>query len=69
LVVTGIEEIKSAISKLSLSQRGELVRWLHGWVDDDWDDQMTADARAGRLDRLIAEAESDESSNATRELP
>lgn len=52
-----LEEIKAAIEKLSLEERGKLARWLHGWSDDEWDRQMEADARSGKLDRFIAEAD------------
>src|SRR5439155_9770905 len=43
-----VEEIKSAIDKLSLEDRAQLERMLHGWVDDEWDRQIAADAAAGR---------------------
>lgn len=52
-----VDEIKIAIEKLSLEERAELARWLHGWTDDEWDDQISADLEAGRLDRLIAETD------------
>ena len=64
-----VEEIKSAIEQLTLEQRAELARWLHGWEDDDWDRQMTADAKAGRFDKLIAEAKADAKAGRTRNLP
>jgi len=48
-----VEEIKAAIEKLTLEERAELAKWLHGWTDDDWDRQMQEDADAGRLDHLI----------------
>jgi hypothetical protein len=54
-----VEEIKAAIERLTLSERGQLERWLHGWEDDAWDRQIAADARAGRLDRVLAQAGED----------
>lgn len=50
-------ELKEEVRKLSDEQKAELVAILHGWEDDEWDKQMKADADAGRLDRLIAEAD------------
>jgi hypothetical protein len=44
-----VDEIKNAISRLSLEERAELTADLCGWTDDDWDRQMKADAVAGRL--------------------
>ena len=52
-----VEEIKSAIDKLSLSERAQLERLLHGWEDDDWDRQIANDASAGKLHKLIAEVD------------
>jgi len=54
-----VEEIKSAIQKLSLEERAEVAKWIHGWEDDDWDRQMAADAKAGRLDKLLNEVRDD----------
>ena len=64
-----VEEIKSAIASLSMEQRAELAKWMHGWQDDDWDQQMAADAASGRLDRLIDEVDEDIRRNRLRDLP
>jgi hypothetical protein len=52
LPMSTIEEIKSAIAKLSLEQRAEIIAELCGGTDDDWDRQMKADAAAGKFDAL-----------------
>jgi len=52
-----VDEIKSAISRLSLEERAGLTADLCGWTDDDWDRQMKADAVAGKLDALNRDAE------------
>ncbi len=44
-----VAEIKTAISKLSLEERAELLAELCGWADDDWDRQMKTDATAGKF--------------------
>jgi hypothetical protein len=67
--VSTVEEIKAAIEKLSLSERGQLERWLHEWADDAWDQQMAQDARAGRLDRLIDEVDEEIDSDQLRDAP
>src|SRR5438552_4417148 len=52
-----IEEIKMAISKLSLEERAELTAELCGWTDDDRDRQMKADAAVGKFTPLNREAD------------
>jgi hypothetical protein len=64
-----VDEIKSAIEQLSLSDRARLERWLHGWEDDDWDVQIAQDASAGKLDTLLAEADAEIEAKNLRELP
>jgi hypothetical protein len=47
-----VQEIESAIEKLSLEERAELIAKLCGWSDDEWDRQMKADAAAGKFATL-----------------
>ena len=52
-----VEEIKAAIERLSPEERCELFALLNPIDDDDWDLQMTEDAKPGRkLDRLMEAA-------------
>ena len=51
-----VQEIESAIEKLSVEERAELVAKLCGWADDDWDRQMKSDAAAGKFATLNEEA-------------
>jgi hypothetical protein len=55
--MSAVEQIKAAISKLSLEERAELTAELCGWTDDNWDRQMKADAAAGKLEALNREAD------------
>jgi len=64
-----VDEIKSAISKLSLEERESLARWLHGWTDDEWDQQISRDAMNGKLDKLLAEVDEEIEHDRLRELP
>lgn len=52
-----VQEIKSAIERLTLESRAELIADLCGWSDDDWDRQMKADAGAGKFSALNEDAE------------
>ena len=57
--MTTIQEILAAIDKLSLSERAELERRLHGWTDDSWDEQIKRDFDTGKLDHLLRDIRDD----------
>ena len=42
---------------------------MHGWSDDDWDDQMKRDIANGKLDDVLREVEEDIKSGRVREMP
>ena len=67
--MTTVQEIKLAIEKLSLSERAELEKLLHGWEDDAWDRQMIADVKSGKLDRLIEKVDANIDAGNLRDLP
>jgi len=52
-----VEEIRTALGKLSLEERAEIAAEFFGWSDDDWDRQMKADAVAGKFDSLNRDAD------------
>ena len=54
-----IDQIKEAIGQLSFTERAELAAWLHGWKDDDWDEQMKRDIANGNLDHVLREVDDD----------
>jgi len=64
-----LAEIKAAIQQLSFEQRAELAAWLHGWNDDEWDEQMKRDIASGNLDDVLREVEEDIKAGRTREMP
>ena len=64
-----LAEIKTAIEQLSFEQRAELAAWLHGWNDDDWDEQMKRDIATGNLDNVLHEVEEDIKVGRVREMP
>ena len=64
-----LPEIKTAIEQLSFEERAELAAWLHGWNDDEWDEQMKRDIGSGKLDDVLHEVEEDIRSGRTREMP
>jgi hypothetical protein len=64
-----LAEIKTAIEQLSFEQRAELAAWLHGWNDDEWDEQMKRDISSGKLDSVLQEVEQDIKAGRVREMP
>jgi hypothetical protein len=64
-----LTEIKTAIEQLSFERRAELAAWLHGWKDDEWDEQIKRDIAAGRFDAVIREIEDDVRAGRLRDMP
>jgi hypothetical protein len=64
-----LDEIKAAISTLTLEERAELAQCLHGWEDDEWDRQMRQDVKSGKFDKIVREVDTQTTSNVLRELP
>jgi hypothetical protein len=64
-----LAEIKAAIQQLSFEQRADLAAWLHGWEDDEWDEQMKRDVASGKLDSVLHEVEEDIKAGRVREMP
>ena len=64
-----VEEIQNAIQKLTLHDRGRLVRWLQEIEDDEWDVQIASDLRTGKLDKLLKQVEEEIDRGDVHELP
>ena len=64
-----IDQIKQAIAELSFKERAELAAWLHGWKDDDWDEQMKRDIADGKLDNVLREVDDDIRAGRLRDMP
>ena len=45
-----VEEIESAVSKLSATELTRFSKWFEEFAADEWDRQIEADIRAGQLD-------------------
>jgi hypothetical protein len=54
---------------LSFEERAELPAWLHGWKDDEWDEQMKRDIASGKLDEVLREVEDDIKAGRVRSEP
>jgi hypothetical protein len=54
-----VTEIQQAITRLSTAEQRQLARWFEEALEDAWDAQIQEDIKAGRLNDLIAQAETD----------
>lgn len=64
-----LAEIKIAIEQLSFEERAQLAAWMHGWKDDEWDEQMKRDIAEGNLDNVLREVEDDIKAGRLRSEP
>lgn len=63
-----VEHIEQQIRELSAREFSELRDWVLEQDWKSWDAKVEADARSGKLDKLVAEADSDYSAGRTRPL-
>jgi len=63
-----VEHIERQIDELSREEFAELREWVleRDWAA--WDTQIERDARSGKLDKLLEEAQSDFKEGRTRDL-
>jgi hypothetical protein len=66
--VSTVNEIESAVSKLSRSELQSFRDWFHEFEAAAWDRQLEEDARKGRLDALADEALNDLRSGRCKDL-
>jgi hypothetical protein len=62
LFAMSVEEIEAAISELSRDELAQLAGWFAEFQGAAWDQQLQADVKAGKLDRLARQAKEDFSS-------
>ena len=51
-----VTEIEKAIQKLTPPEIKAVADWLQEFREEMWDQQIEADAKAGKLDKFIAKA-------------
>lgn len=66
--MTTIQALEQAVQQLPPQELAEFRRWFTQFDEAAWDAQIEADAVAGKLDALAAEAAAEYSSGKTREL-
>ena len=68
LTMSKIETLEREIEKLSAEELAAFRDWFANYDADAWDRQMEADVKAGKLDRLAAEALAEHKRGETREI-
>ena len=68
IIMTSVEEIQSAIVSLAPAEYACLRAWFMERDWEQWDQQIEADAQAGKLDFLIAEAMAEKAQGHLRDL-
>lgn len=63
-----IQTIEQAIQQLPAHELAEFRRWFAQFDESIWDAQIEADAKAGKLDALAAEALAEYHDGKAREL-
>ncbi len=63
-----IESIERAVEALPPAELAEFRRWFAAFDADAWDAQIAADASAGKLDALAAEATAEHRAGQVREI-
>jgi formate dehydrogenase maturation protein FdhE len=66
--VTTLQEIETAIEQLSPAEFDQLATWIDKLRETDFDHQIEADAKVGRLDVLWAKAEQEIAKGKARPL-
>jgi len=66
--MTRIEQLESDIMALSRAELVALRDWFHAYLANEWDRQIEADAKAGKLDRLGRRALAEHKAGRTKPL-
>lgn len=68
LVMSSVEEIKSAIASLSQEDYARLRDWFSERDWEKWDEEVEKDSAAGKLDFLVKEAVAEKNQGLLKKL-
>ena len=54
-----VKELENAIAQLSPGELNAFSQWFEEFLADAWDRQIEADARSGRFDKAVKQADDD----------
>jgi hypothetical protein len=66
--MTTVEAIETQVKHLSLPQLKQFRNWFADWDANAWDEQIEADAQAGKLDAIAEEALSEYNAGKAKEI-
>lgn len=66
--MNSLPEIEQAIMRLSKDDIYKLSDWLQTYLNNSWDRQIEADAKSGRLDKLLQQVNKDIDNNRVKLL-
>ena len=66
--MTKVEQLEHNIMTLSRSELAALRDWFQSYLADQWDKQIVAHVKAGKLDRLARQALADHKAGRTKPL-
>ena len=66
--MTKLEQIEKSVAELGPEDLKAFTAWFEALQADLWDKQIEADAKAGRLDKLVAEARAEIAAGKLRDL-
>ncbi|TIR17870.1 MAG: hypothetical protein E5X34_23070 [Mesorhizobium sp.] len=66
--MTKLEQIEKSVAELSPEELKAFAAWFEALQADLWDKQIEADVKAGRLDKLLAEARAEIAAGKLRDL-
>jgi len=66
--ITTVEQLKSAVEKLSPEKRAQFRHWFEEFAAQEWDQQMEEDFAAGKWDALADEALGDHAKGLSRKI-
>jgi hypothetical protein len=64
-----VQEIEAAIKALPREEMSQLWQWWGEYREAAWDRQIEADLAAGKLDKLLSEADHDFEAGRCKPLP
>jgi hypothetical protein len=63
-----VDELEKAVAALPADKLAKFRAWFEEFAADAWDCQIEADAKSGKLDKLVEESEEDFRAGRYREL-
>lgn len=66
--MTKLQQIEREIERLSPQEQAELREWLLARDAEQWDSELEADVRSGKLDKLFEGALADHRAGKSREI-